>query len=141
MQGGTGNDTYVVDDVGDAVYESPGQGTDTVESTISYTLGANLENLRLTGSAAINGTGNELVNSLTGNAAANVLDGGPGADTMSGGKGNDTYVVDNTADKVLESSGQGVDHVVSTVRYTLPSNVENLTLSGTARASMRPETR
>lgn len=132
MQGGTGNDTYVVDEVSDAVYESPGQGSDTVESTISYTLGANLENLRLTGAAPINGAGNELVNSLTGNAAANVLDGGPGADIMSGGKGNDTYVVDNTVDKVLESSGQGVDRVVSTVRYTLPSNVENLTLSGSA---------
>src|SRR5258706_2655650 len=51
---------------------------------------------------------------------------------MSGGNGNDTYMVDNSADKVVESSGQGVDRVVSTVTYTLPSNVENLTLSGTA---------
>jgi Ca2+-binding RTX toxin-like protein len=132
MQGGAGNDTYVVDDVSDAVYESPGQGSDTVESSISYTLGANLENLKLTGSAPVNGTGNELANSLTGNAAANTLEGGPGADTMSGGNGNDIYTVDNSADKVVESSGQGVDRVVSTVTYTLPSNVENLTLSGTA---------
>ena len=135
MQGGAGNDTYVVDDMSDVVYESPGQGSDTVESAISYTLGANLENLKLTGAAPINGTGNELANSLTGNAAENVVDGGLGADTMSGGKGNDTYMVDNSADKVLELSSQGVDRVVSTVTYTLPSNVENLTLSGTAMAN------
>ena len=130
MQGGAGNDTYVVDAVGDTVYESPGQGTDTVESTISYTLGVNLENLRLTGSAPIDATGNELVNVLTGNTAANVLDGGSGADTLNGGKGNDTYLIDDPADRVVESSGQGVDHVISTVTFTLPSNVENLTLSG-----------
>ena len=65
MQGGAGNDTYVVDDVGDTVYESPGQGIDTIESTISYALGANVENVRLTGSAPIDATGNELVNTLT----------------------------------------------------------------------------
>lgn len=132
MQGGVGNDTYVVDDVGDAVYESPGQGSDTVESVISYTLAANVENLKLMGSTPISGTGNDLANSLTGNAAANVLDGGSGADTMSGGKGNDIYLVDSAADKVVESSSQGTDRVSSTVTYTLPANVENLILTGTA---------
>lgn len=132
MQGGAGNDTYVVDVASDTVYESAGQGSDSVESAIDYALGANLENLKLTGSAPVNGSGNELANSLTGNAAANVLDGGLGADTMSGGKGNDTYLVDDSADKVIESSGQGVDHVVAAVTFTLPSNVENMTLSGAA---------
>jgi Ca2+-binding RTX toxin-like protein len=134
MQGGAGNDTYVVDVASDAVYESPGQGSDTVESAIGYALGANLENLKLTGSAPVNGSGNELVNALTGNAAANVLDGGLAADTMRGGLGNDTYLVNDSADKVVESSGQGFDQVVSPVTYTLPSNVENLTLSGAAVA-------
>lgn len=134
MQGGTGNDTYVVDEVGDAVYESAGQGSDIVESATSYTLGANLEDLKLTGTAPVNGTGNELANVLTGNVAANVLEGGPGADTMTGGRGDDTYLVDDVADRVLESSGQGIDRVVSTVTYTLPSNVEGLTLSGAGTA-------
>lgn len=134
MQGGADNDTYVVDSAGDTVTEGVGAGVDTVEVAFTYTLGAELDNLLLTGKAAINGTGNVLVNTLTGNAAANILDGGVGADTMIGGKGNDTYVVDDTLDVVTEyaGSGTGIDLVQSTAAtYTLLANVENLTLMGT----------
>ncbi|HET7875522.1 MAG TPA: calcium-binding protein, partial [Methylomirabilota bacterium] len=91
LAGGPGNDTYVVG-AGDTVVENPGEGVDTVQSSVSWTLAANVESLTLTGTAAINGTGNALNNSLTGNTAANVLDGGPGNDTLIGGRGNDTYV-------------------------------------------------
>jgi Ca2+-binding RTX toxin-like protein len=132
MIGGTGNDTYVVDNTGDVVMENANEGTDLVLSSVTYTLSANVENLTLTGTAAINGTGNTLNNVLTGNSAANTLNGGTGSDTMIGGAGNDTYIVDNTGDVVTENANEGTDLVQSSVTYTLSANVENLTLTGTA---------
>ncbi len=131
LLGGAGNDTYVVDNTGDTITENASEGTDLVQSAVTFTLGSNIENLTLTGTAAINGTGNTLNNVLTGNSANNVLSGGAGADTMIGGLGNDTYVVDNTGDVVTENASEGIDLVQSSVTYTLGANVENLTLTGT----------
>ncbi|MFM6604172.1 MAG: calcium-binding protein, partial [Dolichospermum sp.] len=129
--GGNGNDTYVVDNVGDIIAEGLNGGIDTVESSITWTLKANLENLTLTGTTNINGTGNNLNNIITGNTGNNVLTGGAGADTLIGGAGNDFYYVDNTADIITENSNEGTDSVFSTVTYALSANVENLTLQGT----------
>ena len=128
MSGGKGDDFYVVDDEGDEVIEAVNSGNDTVLSSITYELPANVENLILTGTDNINGTGNELDNVITGNGGNNILDGGLGADTMSGGAGNDTYVVDNVGDVVSEDANAGIDTVQSSITYTLTPNVENLTL-------------
>jgi Ca2+-binding RTX toxin-like protein len=132
MTGGAGNDTYVVDNAGDKVVEAASGGTDLVRSSVSFQLLADMENLTLTGAAAINGTGNALANVITGNSAANVLGGGDGADTLTGGGGDDTYVVDNLDDRVVEEAGGGVDTIRSAITITLSTDVENLALTGTA---------
>ena len=132
LVGGAGNDVYVVNNVGDVVTELAGGGTDLVQSSIAWLLASGLENLTLTGSASIAGTGNAADNVLIGNSGNNTLDGGLGSDTMAGGLGDDTYVVDNIGDRVTESSMEGVDTVQSSVTYTLGANVENLSLTGVA---------
>ncbi len=134
LQAGAGNDIYVVDNPGDMVVEQAlysnaaglftvDGGIDLVRSSITYTLTANVENLTLTGTDAIDGTGNALGNVIIGNAAANV---------MAGLGGDDSYVVDNAGDVVNEAADGGLDSVASSITYTLSDHVENLTLTGTA---------
>lgn len=103
-----------------------------MRSSVTWTLGANLETLILTGVAAINGTGNAQDNALYGNTANNALNGGAGADTMAGGQGNDTFTVDNAGDVVIEISGEGVDTVSSSLSWVLGEEIEKLTLTGSA---------
>jgi Ca2+-binding RTX toxin-like protein len=102
--------------------EGVNAGVDSVQSSVTHTLSANVENLTLTGTAAINGTGNALNNILVGNNAAN---------TLTGGAGNDTYLV-GTGDMVVEGANAGIDTVQSSVTWTLGANVENLSLLGVA---------
>ncbi|MFB2552439.1 calcium-binding protein [Ensifer soli] len=129
MEGGTGADTYIVDSSGDRIVET-GSDIDTVKSHIALVLGTKLENLVLLGSAALNGYGNDLANSLTGNAAGNRLDGRGGADTMTGLAGDDTYVVDHSADRVVEVANGGIDTVEASISHTLANHVERLVLTG-----------
>ncbi|MEH2045881.1 beta strand repeat-containing protein [Nostoc sp.] len=155
--GGKSNDTYIVDNLSDSITEGLNAGTDLVKSSVSWVLGNNLENLTLTGSGAINGTGNSLKNILIGNTGANILsgengndnlfgdsgndtllggagndtlDGGLGADSLNGGMGNDTYIVDNLNDSIIEGLNAGTDLVKSSVNWVLGNNLENLTLTG-----------
>nr|WP_162916601.1 VWA domain-containing protein [Cohaesibacter haloalkalitolerans] len=156
MNGGTGNDTYYVDNVGDKVIEAFNGGMDRVLSSVSYRLweqSQNIENLILTGTANINGSGNGLNNGIVGNSGNNyleggngndtllggagndTLDGGTGADSMNGGAGNDTYYVDNAGDTITEAINSGSDRVFSSVSYRLweqSQHIENLILTGTA---------
>ncbi len=130
MAGGRGNDTYVVENAGDLVIEQAGEGTDTVRAWIDYTLTANVEKLTLQGTANLNGTGNDLANTLVGNAGNNILDGGLGGDAMTGGAGDDTYVIDNAADRASEDAGGGFDTLLSSITYMLRANAEKLVLTG-----------
>ena len=132
LSGGAGDDVYLVDSLADILTEGLNEGRDLVQSTVSYTLGANFEDLVLSGVLALNGTGNSQNNQITGNLADNILDGGAGADRMAGGAGNDTYTVDNAGDVIVEDALAGVDSVYSSISYTLAANVDKLFLTGGA---------
>jgi Ca2+-binding RTX toxin-like protein len=140
-----------VDDSGDILTEGASAGTDLVRTTLArFSLGSldHIENLTFTGTDGFSGTGNGLSNTITGGAGqdtllgvagndvlngregADTLDGGLGVDTMTGGLGDDDYYVDSITDKVVESTGQGHDEIVSSVTFTLASNLEDLTLVG-----------
>jgi Ca2+-binding RTX toxin-like protein len=100
LDGLGGDDNYYVSRAGDIIAESAGNGWDTVISSINYTLENNIEELYLTGTGHLNGTGNAQGNNLHGNKGDNILDGGKGddylqgmngADTLIGGLGKDSY--------------------------------------------------
>ncbi|MGE5546731.1 MAG: hypothetical protein ACM33T_07535 [Solirubrobacterales bacterium] len=115
MTGGDGNDTYYVDNQNDKIVELEDEGGDTVYASVSYTLADNLDDLVLQGSAAINGTGNALANSITGNEGVNVLNGGGGADVMAGGGGNDTFIGGDGVDTVM-FEGALTEYVIDPVQ-------------------------
>ncbi len=132
MAGGSGNDIYIADNFADSILENADEGNDTIKASVSFTLGAEVENLILTGSADINAYGNQLDNQLTGNSGNNLLDGGTGADTMTGGRGDDIYLVDQAGDQVIELTGGGNDTVITGIHYQPGENLENLILTGNA---------
>lgn len=105
MSGGAGDDTYIVNSSGDVVKESSGAGHDTVEASISYTLTANVQDLVLSGSSGLSGTGNSGANHITGNSAANALSGSGGDDTLAGAAGNDTLSGGSGDDTLVGGAG------------------------------------
>jgi VCBS repeat-containing protein len=98
MEGAFGSDTYFVDNVGDTVFEYVMAGTDTVYSSVSYFLPANVERLVLTGTDDINGYGNDDANEIFGNSGANTLLGLDSDDLLDGGAGNDYLDADGGND-------------------------------------------
>jgi Ca2+-binding RTX toxin-like protein len=133
MVGGVGNDTYYVDNVNDSVVESAGNGTDTVVSTITHTLATNVERLVLSGSADIDGAGNDLANKIVGNSGDNILKGGAGNDTLVS-NGGDDYLIGGVGTDLL-TGGTGNDRFVfrdlSTDRITdFTSGQDTIDLKG-----------
>ena len=121
LSGGIGNDLYFVGNTGDGVNEAVGAGYDIVAARANYTLPANVEALYMIG-AGLTGTG-------SGNADTLLSSGGP--NTLVGLGGNDLYYVNNSADVVTEGAGGGIDTVIATASYVIPSEVEALYLIGT----------
>ncbi len=123
MLGGAGNDTYLVENAGDVVFEKANGGADTVSSRLTYNLNANVENLILTGTAAVNGSGNALNNILTGNNAANQLNGGGGNDTLDGGLGANRFT-GGTGNDIFKFTTKG--HVDTITDYNIANDTIQL---------------
>ncbi|MCC5635101.1 hypothetical protein LC593_04385 [Nostoc sp. CHAB 5844] len=134
MTGGAGNDIYILDNVGDVVIELANGGTDTVQSSVNYILPTQVENLTLTGSAAINGTGNSLANRISGNAANNVLDGSTGTDTISYSNATAAVTVNLAIAIAQNTVGAGTDTLLNFENLTGSNFADNL--RGNANANI-----
>ena len=142
LVGGAGNDTYIVDSTTDTITELAAEGTDTVQSSVTFSLAslANVENLTLTGATAINGTGNAGANLITGNGAANILDGGAGSDTLTGGLGADTFRVTALTDSLITAMDSVTDFVIGTDVFDGPvavtaANISKVTVANVFSAA------
>ncbi len=129
MTGGSGNDTFIVDNPLDKPIEAVGGGSDAVYSAGSFILLdqweiETLSALDWNGTAAINLTGNQYGNYIIGNAGANIIDGKGGADIMVGRGGDDTYKVDRSDDQVFEDVGGGYDKIQTTASFALGEGQE-----------------
>ncbi|MEE1656577.1 calcium-binding protein [Microvirga sp. CF3062] len=144
LWGDAGDDTFIIDEDNE-ITEDPNAGIDWVIASFGYTLGSNLENLRLSGALPLTGIGNGLDNyligaqgndTLEGHDGQDTLDGGAGADRLEGGAGDDVYGIDHADDRVLEIGGAGHDRVETLVSYSLAVFVEDLFAAGSAPLSL-----
>jgi Ca2+-binding RTX toxin-like protein len=166
LVGGAGNDVYYVDRVDDLVTEASGEGSDTINTSVDWVIGASqyVEKVVALGTSGITLTGNAMANQLVGNVAANALnggggddvlqgaggddrltgssgndrlEGGAGIDTMAGGLGNDIYYVDRLQDVVTELAGEGTDVVYATADWALAAGQSIETLQATGTSAVR----
>lgn len=150
LVGGASDDLYWIDSGADRILELAGGGRDKVMASVAVNMAAEVEDLLLSGTAALAANGNALGNGMTGNIGANRLNGGGGDDTLAGAAGSDTldgglggdrlvggpgddlFMVNDALDRVVELADGGRDRAVSTITFILPLNVEELTLGGAA---------
>ncbi|MEX2649065.1 MAG: calcium-binding protein [Alphaproteobacteria bacterium] len=109
LEGGAGNDRFIVDNVDDVVVEAANKGRDTVVSSVDFSLGKNVEVLRFTGGADLDGAGNGLDNVIIGNGGRNELRGGRGDDRIDGGNKNDSLSGGGGDDQI--AGGRGNDRL------------------------------
>jgi len=141
MTGGADNDIYVVDNVGDVIVETVGQGSDQIIAATTYVLAAGVEvelirTINQAATTALNLTGNEFSQTIVGNAGINNLIGGGGNDTLRGLGGNDNYFVDGLSDIIDEVAGGGtLDRVYTTATYVLAAD-DNIEFMATTNAAL-----
>ncbi len=144
LTAGAGATTFVVNNSNATIEAPEPNSANQVLSSVSWTLGANLQSLTLTGAQNIIGRANDLNDTLTGGDGYDTLIGGGGADSlvggasptvMIGGSGIDIFIVNNGADVVDNGSGNSASTVLSSVDYLLPENVSSMTLTGSADLS------
>ena len=142
LYGGADDDTYIVDNNTTLVKELADEGIDTVLASVDYTLTNHVENLTLTGTENLSGTGNTMDNIIIGNSGDNIIEGKKGNDTLQGGEGSDTYVFNrgDGEDTIIESGstykftdaisfGTGIN--VEDVKFTKSGNDLIVSIIGT----------
>jgi Ca2+-binding RTX toxin-like protein len=137
--GGSGNETFVINNVADVITASANAASNSIFSSVSYVMPANVQNLTLTGSDNLTATGNTISNVITGNAGFdNLIAGsgdatliaGSGVATLTGGTGNNTFVINNVADVIVADATALSNSVISSVDYVMQNGVQSLTLTG-----------
>ena len=131
LVGGTGNTTFVVNNSGDVIEGASATASNYLLSSVTYTAPGNVNSLTLTGPGDIAAMGNAGNDVLTGGEGSDTLVAGSGTDTLIGGTGNTTFEVDSAGDVVLDTATAAINTLLSSVGYTLPTNVDTLILTGT----------
>ncbi|MFZ6654757.1 hypothetical protein [Undibacterium sp. TJN19] len=136
LVGGTGTSTFVINNVGDVITQAANTNKNLIQTSVSYVLPANVQNMTGTGNANLTLTGNTLANVITGNAGNDTLIAGTGLATLVGGTGSNVFVINNASDVITQAANANTNLVQTSVSYTLPANVQNITGTGSASITL-----